>query len=421
MKKFVIFVLIAAALAGGGWYWWTRSHKEIQRSYKTAKIERGRVIQTVKASGTVSPVRLVQVGTQVNGPVKKLLADYNDHVKAGQIVAQIDPTVYQASYAQSQANLAQAMASLEQAKAKLSQADKDLARSQELAKRELLSASDLDAAVANRDSLAALVKVSEATIEQTTAAIQVTKANLDYTTIHSPVDGVVIARNVDEGQTVVASLSAQTLFSVATDLHHVQILASIPEADIGQIRVGQPVTFNVDAFEQDFTGTVSQIRLSAANVQNVITYPVVINAENPDERLYPTMTANISCEVGRHDDALRVPNAALRFKPDDADVAAEHTDHSDHAGHSGGGGPGGGGGGSAQRQKNKVWVLDPQTQKPKSVPVRLGLTDGVNTEIREPSKLDTNTELIIGYNEDSAGPAQTVNPFAPNFGSRRGR
>jgi HlyD family secretion protein len=433
MKRILIIIAVLAALGGGGWYWWSSQHKETQRSFKTVKVDRGVIVQTVKATGLVQPVLSVLVGTQVNGPVRKLYVDYNDRVKVGDLVAQIDPTVYQARFAQDEANLHQSTASLDEANAKLTQSEKELARSKELAKRELLSQSDLDAAIASRDTLAAQVKVAEANVEQAKAALQVSKANRDYTTIRSPVDGVVIARNVDEGQTVVASMTAQTLFSIATDLKHMQVQASIPEADIGMVHTNQSVAFNVDAYELDFTGTVAQIRLAASTVQNVVTYPVIIRAENPDEKLFPGMTASISCEVGRHENALRVPNAALRFKPDNAEVPQRSGGGSRGGGSGGGGGfaggprsgAAGGEGGShgGGKPKNVVWVLDPTNPVPRAVFVRVGLNDGAFTEIKEPSKLEEGADLAIGYEsaESASSASATVNPFAPKMMGGSGR
>lgn len=433
MKRIIIFALILAALGGGGWYFWKGRQKEEPRSYRTARAERGTVVQTVKATGIVRPVLSVQVGTQVNGPVRKLYVDYNDRVKVGDLVAQIDPTVYEARFAQDQANLLQSKASLEQAHAKLVQAEKDLVRARELAKRDLLSQADLDAAVAGRDTLAAQVKVAEASVEQAKAAIQISQANLGYTTIRSPVDGVVIARNVDEGQTVVASMTAQTLFQIATDLKRVQVEASIPEADIGNVREGQPVNFTVDAYDLEFTGVVAQIRLAASTMQNVVTYPVVINADNPELKLFPGMTANISCEVARREDALRIPNAALRFKPDPSELVPGGGNGPGGAGAGSGGwrgraGEGGGPGGSAT-SRQKVWILDAASQKPKPVPVHAGINDGAFTEVKERSrpageetsghdvpKLTEEDDIILGYGDAGAGaPAapSTVNPFVP--------
>ncbi len=430
MRTVIVILILLALAGGGGWYWWSQQHKETQRSYKTVKAERGLVVQTVKATGILQPVLTIQVGTQVNGPVKKLYVDYNDHVTNGQVVAQIDPVVYQAHLAQDQANLLQNMAAVDEATAKLLQANQELTRDKELAKRELLSQSDLDAAVATRDALAAGLNVAQANVAQAKASLQLSQANLSYTTINSPVDGVIIARNVDEGQTVVASMTAQTLFQIGTDLRHMQVLASIPEADIGMVHTNQPVVFNVDAFEQEFTGAVAQIRLAASTVQNVVTYPVIISAENPAEKLFPGMTANISCEVGRHENSLRVPNAALRFKPEGL-VAVSEKDGGGMApassfggGQRSGGSRGGGEGGShAGKPKNTIWVLDATNQQPRAVFVRVGLNDGAYTEVKEPSKLEEGADIITGYATEGAAQngGQTVNPFAPKMGGPRPR
>jgi HlyD family secretion protein len=419
MKRILIGVVILAVV--GGWIAWRRSRVETSRVYRTVALERGTVVQTVKATGTVRPILTVQVGTQVNGPVRKLYVDFNSAVKAGDLVAQIDPTVYEARVAQDVANLQQAEASLEESETRLRQAEKELERSRELAKRELISVSDLDAAIANRDTLAANVKVSHASVNQAQATLQVSKANHSYTTIRAPVDGVVIARNVSEGQTVVASMSAQTLFEIATDLARVQVEASIPEADIGRIRPGQPVDFTVDAHDRSFTGRVEQIRLAAATTQNVVTYPVVIRAENPDRILYPGMTANISCETARRENVLRIPNAALRFKPDVSDPARPPD------------APSGNGAAAREAFGQAVWILDKDTGIPMRVPVKTGIQYGVHTEAldsAEPTEgrgLREGDILITGYDESDRGPASKdpVNPFAPSRpgggGGRRGR
>jgi HlyD family secretion protein len=352
------------------------------------------------------------VGTQVNGPISKLYVDYNDQVKEGDLVAQIDPTVYQARLAQDDANLTQSAATVEQTQAKLTQAEKELARSKELVRRDMLSQEELDAAVANRDTLAAQLKVAVAAVEQAKAALRLSKANLDYTSIHSPVNGVVIARNVSEGQTVVASMSAQVLFLVATDLRQMQVEASIPEADIGKIRLDQPVTFTVDAYDQEFQGKVAQIRLAAATVQNVVTYPVVIRADNPEGKLYPGMTANIICEVARQTGVLKVPNAALRFKP----AAAEGTGKRAATGEAGRTRPAGSG--EAKRvPRSKVWVESNPEGKPVPIVVKTGITDGNFTEV-EAEQLQAGQEVIIGLAETGAAATATVNPFAPQMPGR---
>ena len=401
MKKWIVLAVVLLA-AGGAYFWWKRHTGQAQEAgYRTAKIERGDLVQSVRATGIVQPILMVQVGTQVNGPVRKLYVDFNDRVKAGDLVAQIDPIVYEARLAQDQANLTQSEASVEETKAKLVQADKELERSRKLMQREMLSQSDLDAAIATRDTLAAQLKVVEAAVEQAKASLRLSKANLDYTTIRSPVDGIVIARNVSEGQTVVASMSAQVLFNVATDLRQVQVEASVPEADIGRVHVGQPVVFTVDAFEQSFTGKVSQVRRSATTVQNVVTYPVIILAENADEKLFPGMTASIVCEVAHLTNVLKVANAALRFKPEGALAEQAEEKPAAASGH--------------PHRGAKLWAQDGPGLPPKPVHIRTGLTDSSFTEIREPAEIAEGQEVIVGAataSNDSKSDA-TVNPFAP--------
>ena len=408
MRRRWILIVVIVAVAGaaaGGFAWWRMTPGNHRNTYRTAKIEQGDIVQTVRATGTVQPLKLVQVGTQVNGPVQKLNVDFNDTVKEGDLVAQIDPAVYKARLAQDQANLVQSMASVDEAKARLAQAEKDLKRCQELARREMVSQQDLDAAVANRDTLAAQLQVTQAAVDQNQAALQLSKANLDYTTIRSPVNGVVVARNVDEGQTVVASMSAQVLFQVATDLRKVQVVASVPEADVGKIRLGQPVTFTVDAYDHDFHGTVSQIRLAAATVQNVVTYPIVIAAENPERELFPSMTATINCEVARRTDVLKVPNAALRFKPANAPKAADTEKPASTSKSRFSSGP----------RKGKVWIEKKPGEPPVASSVTLGITDGSFTELKEPGTLKAGQALIVGLADTGKSGQDTVNPFTPRM------
>ena len=404
MKRWflVLGILAVLAAAGGGWWLLRKNHKQTQ--YRTSRIEKGEVVQTVRATGVVQPIRLVQVGTQVSGPVKKLFADFNSRVKEGDIVAQIDPAVYEARLAQDQANLEQTMANVEQTQAKLTQASNELVRTQALAERELVSKSDLDAAVANCDTLKAQLKVVKAGVEQAKAALRMSKTNLDYTTIRSPVDGVVISRNVSEGQTVVASMSAQTIFLVAGDLQHVQVEASVPEADIGKIRPDQPVTFTVDAYEQDFRGSVLQVRLAASSVQNVVTYTVVVLADNPEEKLFPGMTANISCEVARRDDALKVANAALRFKPDITVKSQPQVQTQKRPG--------------KERERGrgqKVWVQSKPGAELEPVPVKLGISDGSFTELADAGRLTEGQEVVTGVLDAKAPQGDVVNPFTPRM------
>jgi len=404
MKRWIIsLVLLAAGIAGFFSYRAWSSGKNGAPNYRTVPLERGDVIQTVRATGIIQPIKLVQVGTQVNGPIQKLYVDFNSRVKAGDLVAQIDPTTYQARLAQDQANLIQSQANVEQTQAKLTQAEKELERTKTLAAREMLSQSDLDSALATRDTLTAQLKVVQAAVAQAKAALQLSQANLGYTTISSPVDGVVINRNVSEGQTVVASFNAQVLFSIATDLQKIQVEASIPEADIGNVAAGQQVTFTVDAYnEQIFTGTVTQVRMAASTVQNVVTYPVIIEAVNPDLKLFPGMTADIICEVAHHANVFKVPNAALRFKPEESLAAETPT-------------PAKGKGKSDRADRaHKIWVLIPETGRIHPASVSLGITDGAFTEIKGSHSLVVGQPIITGIQVTSNN-EKTVNPFTPQM------
>ncbi|MEI8351238.1 MAG: efflux RND transporter periplasmic adaptor subunit [bacterium] len=408
MKRWIIGLLVAAALgvAGNFGYRHYAAGKTAEPRYRTGKVERGDVIQVVRATGTIQPIRMVQVGTQVNGPINKLYVDYNSQVKAGDLVAQIDPTTYEARLAQDQANLAQSQATVEQTQAKLTQAEKELERARKLTARDMISQADLDTATATRDVLTAQLKVSQAAVAQAEASLRLSRANLGYTTIRSPVDGVVINRKVSEGQTVVASMTAQTLFLIATDLRKIQVEASIPEADIGNIALGQQVTFTVDAFDMAFTGSVTQIRMAAETVQNVVTYPVVIQAGNPDTKLFPSMTADIVCEVARHENVLKIPNAALRFKPEETPDKSGGTAAMERA---------------ASRKTApktergpKVWIEKPDGSGVKPVFVSLGITDGAFTELKQAGTLTEEQAVITGL-LTPADADKTVNPFTPQM------
>lgn len=406
MKRWLIAMgVVVCAGVTGGMVWW-RWQTPDGPNYRTVALERGSLVQTVKATGTVNPIRLVEVGTQVNGPIQKLYVDFNDQVKAGDLVAQIDPTVYKAQLAQQQANLLKSEASVDDARARLEQAEKSLVRARELARRDMISAADLDAAVSDRDTLAAQLKVAQASVEQSKAALQLAEANLSYTVIRSPVDGVVIDRSVSEGQTVVASMTAKTLFNIATDLREVEIQASMPEADIGYVKEGQTVVFTVDAYDDSFTGRVTQIRLAAKTSQNVVTYPVIVRAKNPEGKLFPGMTANISCEVARREDVLKVPNAALRFKMVSATPAAPAMPPAGTRGRRGG--------------KSQVWVVRESGKAAEAVVLKTGITDGTQTEIKEASGLDAGDLVVVGTNGTAGASAEVVNPFVPKMPARRG-
>ena len=386
MKKVLVVLVLLAACGGGGWYGYKKLHpKKEALAYRTATIARRSVVQDIRATGTIQPIKQVEVGTQVNGPITHLYADYNSLVSANQIVAQIDPAVYDATYAKDCAQLKSNEANVEQIAAKLDLAEKDLARKTELANKKMLSLSDLDTAISEHAALVAQLKVAKASVEQSQASVKLSKTNLGYCTIRSPVDGVVIARNVDEGQTVVSSMSAQKLFQIATDLKRIQVEASVPEADVGMIRSNQMVNFTVDAYRESFTGQVTQIRLSATTVQNVVTYPVIVEADNPGEKLFPGMTANISVQVARRDNAVAIPASALRFSPTNFTTSVH--------------GP-------------KVWVLN-NAKMPEAVGVTIDISDGTHTALTSADDLE-GKEVVLGFqSSQGASAGNPKNPFMP--------
>ena len=385
--KIAFFLLFIAAAAGGGWYLYQAKRPSGETlAYRTSTITRGTVVQDIRATGTIRPIKQVEVGTQVNGSLIRLYVDFNSVVTANQVVAQIDPAVYEATHAKDRAQLKSNEANVEQTAAKLALAEKDLGRKSELAHPKMLSQADLDMAIAERDALVAQLKVTKAAVEQSQATVKMSGSNLGYCTIRSPVNGVVIARNVDEGQTVVSSMSAQKLFQIATDLRRIQVEASIPEADVGLIRTNQPVTFTVDAYPESFTGEVKQIRLAATTVQNVVTYPVIVEADNPGERLFPGMTANISVEVARRDGTLMIPAAALRFSPTNLTTEIR--------------GP-------------KIWLLN-SNAAPEAVAVKLGISDGTRTAVVEPDDLEGREAVLGLQGSQPQNGSVPKNPFMPS-------
>src|SRR5437763_152603 len=329
MKRAVIGVLIVVAVgAGAGAYYIRRGGPELQ--IQTSPVTRGDIIDSVGATGTLQAVTTVQVGSQVSGNIQWLGADFNSIVKKGQVVARLDPSLFEAQLQQARANLNQtranltkAQSDLERAKVQLTDAQQKYTRAKELAARSLLPQSDLDAAKiavdstqASLESQLATVAQAQAAVSQSQASVNQNQVNVDHTTITAPIDGIVTQRSVDVGQTVAASMQAPTLFVIAADLTKMQVNANIDEADVGRIRPGQHVTFRVDAYPSDtFQGTVSQIRLQPVVVQNVTTYLTVVDVPNEQLKLKPGMTANVKVEVSRANDVLRVANAAVRFRP----------------------------------------------------------------------------------------------------------
>ena len=282
----------------------------------TDSVSRGSIVNAISATGTLEAVETVEVGTQVTGTVQALGADFNAIVKKGQVLARLDPSLIQADVQRNRANLAAAEADVERQRVMLDDAGAKLKRAQELSSRQLIPASDLDAAEIARRTADAQVKAAEAQATQARATLRQSEVNLQKTIITAPIDGIVISRAVDVGQTVAASLQAPTLFTLAADLEQMQLNASIDESDLGNIREGQAVSFRVDAYPNEtFSGVVRQVRLNPSIVQNVVTYAAIVTTRNPQLKLKPGMTASLSVEVARRDGVLRVPSSALRFKP----------------------------------------------------------------------------------------------------------
>ena len=377
-NRWTLLLLIIAAGAGGWYAWQKQSSTGAEKKYRTVQAKNGDVTQTVSANGTLNPVVLVNVGTQVSGTVMKLRADFNDHVKAGQVLLELDPALLSAQVKQTEASVSSARAALELATA-------NEARAQNLFKQEYISRQEFDVSTQAKKS-------AQAQLEQASAQLQKDRTNFNYSVIRSPVSGVVVSRNVDLGQTVAASLQTPTLFQIAQDLRKMQIYSSFAEADIGNIKVGQPVIFSVDAFpNRSFKADVRQIRLNAVTQQNVVTYNVVVNVNNPDEILMPGMTAYVSVIVAEKKNVLLVPSAALRFKQDD--VANEPRQQRR-------GGPREGRG---EGPRATVYILE--NGAPKAVQIRPGITDGRNVEVVS-SDLQPGAEIIVGTTE-TAKPSGT--------------
>lgn len=312
-----IAAAVVVAVAAVGFYVYSRREAEAATgAFRTVPVERGDIRVAISSTGTLSAISTVTVGSQISGQVTDVLVDYNDRVTRGQVIARIDPKTYEAQIAQGNAQIASARATLAQAQATLVNAELDYRRKSDLGARQLVARSDVDLAKAALDQARAQVNAAQASIRQQSAATETTRVNLDRTVIRSPVDGVVLTRSIEPGQTVAASLQAPELFTIAEDLAKMKIELAVDEADIGQVRPGQSVSFTVDAFaDRQFRGTVEQVRLSATTTSNVVTYPVVVTVDNSDGTLLPGLTVNAEIEVSRRDDVLKVANAALRFKP----------------------------------------------------------------------------------------------------------
>jgi len=330
--------------------------------YETVKAERGKIVARVTATGTLSALVTVQVGTQVSGRIQNLYVDFNSPVRKGQILAKIDPQFFHAEVEQAKANLAAAEGNLSKARAQAIDAHRQYERAKVLGQKDqLIAQADLDTADANAQAADAQVKAMEGAVAQAQASLYQAEVNLGYTTIASSIDGVVISRNVDVGQTVAASLQAPTLFTIAQDLRKMQVDTNVSEADVGKLRDGMPTSFTVDAFPgETFKGVIRQIRNAPQSVQNVVTYDAVIDVDNSNLKLRPGMTATVTSTYAQKDDALKFPNAALRFHPP-SDIAANAP--------------------RPERDRRVVWVL--RDGQPKPIVIRTGISDGTVTEVAE--------------------------------------
>ena len=430
MKNVTLYSAVGLVVVATAGYFLISGSSGKDVKYRTEKVARGSVTLQVRATGSVNPVKTVEVGSQVSGTIARLFVDFNDRVKQGQVVAIIDSTFLYASVKEAQANL-------EHNQAQLNEAKRSFDRTSGLFSKNLVSQADLDAAETAYESALAQVKQAQASLDRAVV-------NLRYSVIRAPIDGVVISRDVDVGQTVAASLQAPKLFSIANDLTRMQVQASVDEADIGQVKEGLPVSFTVDAYpDVPFQGSVSQVRLNPVTVQNVVTYTVIVDVANPELKLRPGMTATISIMVARRDDVLRVPTLALRFQPP-ADVLTQARAVGDSSGNndavrptpagadSGWKGRGRREGGSqhmmngARGQLTQVWILA-SGDKPRRVPVRLGLNDNRYVEVMG-GGLKEGDDIIVGTVgvELSNATGSQSNPFQPRMvggggGGGRGR
>jgi HlyD family secretion protein len=380
VKKIIIGVIIIAVISGSAYLVLKKNGNEQQ--FTTKKVSLGKIRSQVTATGTVNAVTTVLVGTQVSGTIKNLYVDFNSYVKKGHLLAQIDAAAFDAQVQQARANLSAAQANVKKSEAALIDARRQLNRNKELFARKFIARMDLDTAETNELSAAAQLEASQAQVEQTRAALQVSETNLQYTKIISPVDGMVISRNVDVGQTVAASFQTPTLFTIAQDLAKMQIDTSVDEADIGKIKKDQTVEFTVDAYpDKIFPGRVSVIRNAPITVQNVVTYDVVVLVPNPDKILKPGMTANVSIITAEKNNVLAVPNAALRFRPPEKANATKKAPELKPPE-----------GKETERKGPVVWRLE--NNKPKRVSITVGISDGSNTEVAA-GELKAGEEVIV--------------------------
>lgn len=411
-RAILIMSVLAVGLAIGGYVFFNGERKAPIR-YRSAAVERGSIISLVTATGTINPVVSVQVGTQVSGMIKSLHADFNSVVKAGEIVAMIDPEPFKARRDQAASNLDMSKANVARARTDLAQRKRELDRVKTLVAQEFVSQNDVDVATTNFQAAEAQVGVAEAQVKQAEAALNAAELDLKYTVIRSPVNGIVVARNVEVGQTIAASFATPNLFLIALDLTKMQVDTNVSESDIGGITEGKEATFSVDAYPgYQFAGTIRQVRLAPINVQNVVTYNVVVNVDNQDLRLKPGMTANVSIVVAQRDAVLKVPNAALRFTPP-ASGQTNSTLRNGRIAKENGVGQAAGVGRETTAPSRMVWKQG-SSEELEPIHVQTGISDGLSTEILS-GELSEGTLVVVGIERPKGD--RSGSDLPPGFGS----
>jgi HlyD family secretion protein len=421
LKKVLLTVIALLLIGGAGFAYWRMGASTAEVPFVTVAVQRGNITQVVSSTGTLQAGVTVQVGSQVSGTIEKLFADFNSKVKAGEVVAQLNQDKYKAAVDQSRANMIAAQSTLAKAKVSVEDARRTLERTRELRKRELTAQSELDAAQTTHDAAVAQLEVNKAQVAQAQAAVNQVTVDLNNTVIRSPVDGMVISRNVDVGQTVAASLTAPTLFTIANDLSKMEVHSNVDEADVGNVWEGQEVTFTVDAFPaRRFRGKVYQVRNAPINVQGVVTYNAVARIDNKELLLKPGMTANVQFLVSRQEDVLTIPNMAMRFRPPDQKDEAQDLLRQERSRAakpvgtrrtSRAAGVGGGGGRGRSNRSVTVYVLKDNRAQP--VEIQLGITDGSRTEVRGGELNEKDPLIIATSSAATAGQSGVVNPFQP--------
>jgi HlyD family secretion protein len=459
-RRRLVIAGVAVLLVAAAVYWFARTRQEPVK-YVTAAADRGDVSEVVGATGTLQAVLTVQVGSQVSGTIQEMYVDFNSRVEKNQVIARLDPSLFEARLGQAKANLAAARANADRARTTLEDARLKNERAKQLSQEQLLPQSDLETAQTNFASAASQVKAADAAVTQAAASVKLAEVDLANTVIRAPISGVVISRSVDVGQTVAASLQAPTLFVIANDLSRMQVLASVDEADVGRIKPGQEVTFRVDSFpDRTFRGRVEQVRLQPTVAQNVVTYSAMISVDNPGQILMPGMTATVTVVSQAREDVVRVPAAALRFRPEGFEAGAggaqgrrggQRAEASPGAaattpaaaaspvalaspaasgaaneGREGRGGrrrrEGAAGAAAADGSRSAlVFVLGPDG-KPEPRRVRVGLSDGQFVEVAE--GLEPGATVIVGAQAAAGaaprpGGSPSTNPFNPQFQRRQ--